>query len=84
MNPNMPSSGRVDVLATIRRHAESHRAMAEMYAYSKQEAPRLEAAYSAIEDLIEAADVARVMLNSQGMSLPSLDSALAALTEPQA
>jgi hypothetical protein len=43
-----------DVLATIRRHADSHRAMAETDAYSAQEAPRLEAALAAVAELIEA------------------------------
>jgi hypothetical protein len=35
------------------------------------------AAVDAVEGLIESADVARVMLSSQGMNLPSLDAALA-------
>jgi len=44
----------VDVLAVIRRHAESHRSAAASDAYSAQEAPRLEAAFAAFAELIEA------------------------------
>lgn len=47
-------SEQIDVLAVIRRHAKSHRAMAETDAYSAQEAPRLEAALSVVAELIEA------------------------------
>ncbi len=46
----------VDVLAVIRRHAESHRSAAASDAYSAQEAPRLEAAFAAVAELIEADD----------------------------
>lgn len=46
----------VDVLAVILRHADSHRQNAGSDAYSAQEAPKLEMAYSAVAGLIEAAD----------------------------
>lgn len=42
-------------LDTIRAHAESHRALAQSDAYSAQEAPRLEAALAAVEELRAAA-----------------------------
>lgn len=42
-----------NVLATIRQHAESHRASAGCDAYSAQEAPRLEAALAAVEELVK-------------------------------
>ena len=42
------------MLAVIRRHAASHRALAETDAYSAQEAPRLEATLAAVAALIEA------------------------------
>ncbi len=44
----------VDVLAVIRRHAESHRALADTDAYSAQEAPKLEATCAAVTELIDA------------------------------
>ena len=44
----------VDVLAVIRRHAESHRAAADTDAYSAQEAPKLEATCAAVAELIDA------------------------------
>lgn len=52
----------VDVLATIRRHAEAHRALASSDDYSAQEAPRLEAARDAIAKLVEVSDGAMVAL----------------------
>lgn len=53
-------------LATIRRHAESHRALAGSDAYSAQEAPRLEAALAAVAELIEAADFTADLLHEYG------------------
>jgi hypothetical protein len=47
-------NGPVDVLAVIRKHAETHRALAGSDAYSEQEAPKLEATHAAVADLIEA------------------------------
>jgi len=51
-----PATLAVDVLAVLRRHAESHRASADSDAYSAQEAPRLEYAVTAVAKLIEAMD----------------------------
>ena len=69
-------------LAAIRRHAESHRALAGSDAYSAQEAPRLEAALTAVEALIDAARLGRNALDSVGAhggALNALDEALAKL-----
>jgi len=47
----------VDYIELIRKHAESHSAIAVSDAYSAQEAPKLEAALQALNDLVEAAGV---------------------------
>lgn len=47
----------VDVLAVLRRHAESHRASAETDAYSAQEAPQLDGAVAAVAELIKTVDL---------------------------
>lgn len=49
-------SGQSGVLGVIFRHVESHWAMAGSDAYSAQEAPKLEKAYSALSELIEACE----------------------------
>lgn len=54
------SENNAGVIATIRRHAEAHRALAGSDAYSEQEAPRLEAALAAVAELIEAAKDVRI------------------------
>ena len=53
----------IDILEVIRRHAESHRSLAESDAYSAQEAPRLEAAISVIEELLSSADECAMYLS---------------------
>lgn len=53
----------VDVLEVILRHADSHRSNAVSDAYSAQEAPKLEAAYSAVAELMEAASQIRTTLS---------------------
>lgn len=48
---------KIDILDVIKKHAESHRALAGSDAYSAQEAPKLEAAWDAIHELVDAAGV---------------------------
>lgn len=62
-----PATMAVDVLAVLRRHAESHRASAGSDAYSAQEAPRLEGAIAAVAEMIEAMQKAKDDLAHQRM-----------------
>lgn len=64
-------------LDTIRRHAESHRALAESDAYSAQEAPRLEAALATLAELIEVAGDMADRLDDAGRSSKALRAILA-------
>lgn len=72
-------SAPVDVLAVLRRHAESHRASAGSDAYSAQEAPRLQYAVSVVAELIEAveayaeAEAALANREIKGVNAESLD-----------
>lgn len=61
-----PATLAVDVMAVLRRHAESHRASAGSDAYSAQEAPRLEGAVAAVAELIEATTALRARLCLHG------------------
>lgn len=67
----------VDVLAVLRRHAESHRASAGSDAYSAQEAPRLEGAVAAVTELIEEAEKIEAFIHRVGMHCKPFSSALA-------
>lgn len=49
--------GKINILDVIKKHAESHRALAGSDAYSAQEAPKLEAAWEAIHELVDSAGV---------------------------
>lgn len=67
----------VDVLAVILRHSDSHRQNAGSDAYSAQEAPKLERAYSAVAELIEAAeDISLYELDCPPSYFRRLDDAL--------
>ncbi|HZX80106.1 MAG TPA: hypothetical protein VFE72_04020 [Lysobacter sp.] len=67
-------------LATIRRHAASHAALAGSDAYSAQEAPRLQAAANAATELAEAAKAYRSAVGAIGRykapGTPDFDSSI--------
>lgn len=64
MSNDTKHSGQVDVIAVIRKHAESHRALAGSDAYSEQEATKLEATLAAVAELIEAQKATRRELHA--------------------
>lgn len=62
----MTATNPASPLATIERHAASHASLSGSDAYSAQEAPRLECAAKAINDLLEVVAAARKALLESG------------------